>query len=339
MQEDFELQKQELQNQINAFCEHLAAIKQEIQKKDEKIIDLHKDIESRKAAFIEAKKSQWNEYKKINSFDSFKLIKDIERIQADVGAVVNMTKQADEFHYKNYKISDGNEKLSYILQRFIVRRVFYFVENIAEICEFENKHKEEFVEQFIIYHTQELCMLAEKLSTHRVGSDGFTCITPIKIRQQVCAALGARGFHKKEWHPTIKLLGDIIIDQLNQSRKLPQEMNEEMQARIYDLVLELLKLRFRIDTQEPIPELRWFKTGEPIHVGLMDVKDNEELEVDLCYFPVIGAFLDDPNPQNRRIYFKAQVLTRTKKHDQSDRRDRSGDLVKNAWNSLPKKLF
>ncbi|CAG8604538.1 2020_t:CDS:2 [Ambispora leptoticha] len=78
MQEEFELQKQELQNQINPFCEHFA-IKQEIQKKDEKIIDLHSQ--------------------------SFKLIKDIERIQADVvdavkieeEKIVNMTKQTDEF--------------------------------------------------------------------------------------------------------------------------------------------------------------------------------------------------------------------------------------------------
>ncbi|CAG8476339.1 7753_t:CDS:2 [Ambispora leptoticha] len=106
--------------------------------------------------------------------------------------------------------------------------------------------------------------LAEKLSTRRVETDG-----------------------------------DIIIDQLNQCRKLLQEM----QARIYDLVLELLKLRFRIDTQEPIPEL-----------------NNEELEVDLCYFSVISTFLDDPNPSESKNIFQSPVVARNKKHDQSDRR-------------------
>ncbi|CAG8442988.1 813_t:CDS:2 [Ambispora leptoticha] len=263
MQEEFELQKLALQNQIstfqnliNSFNEHFAVIQQEIQKKNEKMIDFHKDIESHKAAFIEAKKSQGNEYEN-DANNSFQLVKDIERIQGNVVDAVKikgvkieiMTKQADgilSYYHSRTKISDDNGKLalSCALQRFIVRKVFGFVENFTETLQLEKQHKDEFAEQFIIFYTQELCMLIEKLSTNRIGSDGFTCITPIKIRQQVYAALGARGFHMEKWHPTIKYLGDDIISKLNQCRKLPQEMNEETQAQIYEL-----KIRVEIQTR------------------------------------------------------------------------------------------
>ncbi|CAG8575584.1 1746_t:CDS:1 [Ambispora leptoticha] len=329
----------EYQVKYDSLNQQFDLFHQEVEEKDEEIKRLRKQIKQYQSALGNATNVQHGENDVNNSFQ---LVKDIEKIQGNVvdavkikgKKIVIMNKQADEtlsYYHSRIKISDDNGKLalSCALQRFIVSKVFGIVENFTKKIKLAKQHKDEFAEQFIIYYTQELCMLIEKLSTNRIGSDGFTCITPIKIRQQVNAALGARGFHMKKWHPTIRYFGDDIISKLNRCRKLPQEMNEETQERIYELVLELLQLRFRIDTQDPIPEIRWFNAGETIDIGLMqgsDVEDNEEeLEVDLCYFPVIGTFLDDP--KNRRVYFKAQILTRIKKHDQSDRRNQRGSFL------------
>ncbi|CAG8435953.1 8610_t:CDS:1 [Ambispora gerdemannii] len=339
----------EYQVKYDSFRQQFDTILQEVQEKDEEINRLRKQIKQYQSALGNVTNVQLGEN---DANNSFQLVKDIERIQADVSDAVKikgkkieiMPNQANDLLYKSYsrtKISDDNGKmaLSCALQRFIVWRIFRDIENIAKNYKFDNMHKDEYTEQFIVVYIQDLCMLTEKLSTHRIGEDDFTRVTPIKIRQQVYAALGARGFQRQEQHPTIKHYSNCIINQLNQCRKLPQEMNEEMQTRVDELVLDLMQLRFRIDTQEPVPEIRWFKAGEPIHVGLMqgaEVEDNEELEVDLCYFPVIGTFLDDP--QNRKVYFKAQVLTRIKQHDQRDQHEQRGAL-KNVWNNFTKNFI
>ncbi|CAG8658736.1 6604_t:CDS:1, partial [Ambispora leptoticha] len=193
------------------------------------------------------------------------------------------------------------------------------------------------VERDIIAYTYRLNYYIDKFRNHRQGTDDLTRITPIKIRQQVYAILGIRGFIKKheaipstkssnddnneaiESPPTSNEHSHYFIDSLvkkclnimamhreiKYDAKMEQQYREETEA----MVIEVVHLYLRLHTQEPIPEFRkFFSSGEEIHASLMsgpEVADDDSGEqvVEICSFPLIAT-------QGNKVLCKAQVETR-----------------------------
>ncbi|CAI2161526.1 16692_t:CDS:2 [Funneliformis geosporum] len=121
-----------------------------------------------------------------------------------------------------------------------------------------------------------------EFSKTRNEKDLMTQMTSIKIRQEVNIALSNRGFSD------------------NMAPKLIREL-----IRIF---------WFRLRIQEPVAQIKWVEVGSDIDPNVMDgIWDNEDiddLEVEVCAFPMIGRDLE--NLEKRKIYTHAHVFTKRK---------------------------
>ncbi|KAG9291258.1 hypothetical protein G9A89_021760 [Geosiphon pyriformis] len=198
------------------------------------------------------------------------------------------------------------------------------------------------IEYDIVTTTRRLSTLIELLREHRQGNDDLTRITPVKIRQQVYAVLGARAFCKKSketQQPTPSSTDNPNNDDLVQTPPLFDElsrthffihslvkkcmnimtnhrdikydakMNQQYRDEAVTMVQEVVHLYMRLQAQEPIPEFReFFASGEPVRGTVMsgpEIADENsgELEVEICSFPLISS-------HGNRVLCKAQVETR-----------------------------
>ncbi|RHZ71898.1 hypothetical protein Glove_249g6 [Diversispora epigaea] len=154
-----------------------------------------------------------------------------------------------------------------------------------------------------------------QLTETRQGSDDISRITPIKIRQQVCAVLGTRGFCKEN-HPFIEKLANLILDKVNHYRTInSEERKVGLRDQTIELVKEIIQLYFRLNAQEPVPNFTEFiEAGTNIQNNIMegswDDDNMEDLEVEICSFPLISVKSKD---NTRKVLSKSQVLTRPKK--------------------------
>ncbi|CAG8547916.1 15915_t:CDS:2 [Acaulospora colombiana] len=159
-----------------------------------------------------------------------------------------------------------------------------------------------------------LCDLLSQLTESRQGSDDVSRVTPIKIRQQIYAILGTRGFCK-EGHPFIEKLSNIILETLGKYRQFKsEERNLEARKKTIELVREIVHLYFRLKALEPAPEFNEFiEAGSSIQNNVMDGSwdddSTEDLEVEVCYFPIISVKNKD---NTRKVLCKGQVITRPK---------------------------
>ncbi|CAG8542910.1 6196_t:CDS:2 [Funneliformis caledonium] len=161
----------------------------------------------------------------------------------------------------------------------------------------------------------QLVGLVNHLAEARTGTDDITKITPIKIRQQIYAVLGTRGFCKNN-HPFIDQLTTKILDTLSRYRQIKNEERlADLKEHTIKLIREIVHLYFRLNAQEPVPDFKdFFEAGTPVQNNVMDGAWDDDLidnlEVEICSFPLISV--KSSKDQSKRVLCKAQVVTRSK---------------------------
>ncbi|KAG9298806.1 hypothetical protein G9A89_015827 [Geosiphon pyriformis] len=175
-----------------------------------------------------------------------------------------------------------------------------------------SKTMENNLEVDIITTTDDLLDLMTWFSKTRNGTDDFTPIASIKLRQLVYAALGARGFNDIK-HPLIMNLVGKLIEIMDTHRVVVGEQKkQDIKAEAIDLVLDVIQLFFfRLKSQPIIPEYRFIGPGPDLNSEFMEGnwEDINQSEVEICYFPLIGINLQS---NERRVFTKARVLVRPK---------------------------
>ncbi|CAG8499224.1 18048_t:CDS:1 [Racocetra fulgida] len=166
----------------------------------------------------------------------------------------------------------------------------------------------------LIDMTRKMTGLLSEFDKHRDGIDEVTQAAPIKLRQQIYAVLGDRGFadvkDEKKEHPFISYVVNQIDTTMSNFRTFnDDEKKQEIDKLLPSIVREIIKIFFfRLKVQEPEATFRWFKRGDKIDpiqmVGPWD-ENIDQWFVDICYFPLVGIDLDNEN--NRKILFQAKV--------------------------------
>ncbi|CAI2162490.1 10857_t:CDS:2 [Funneliformis geosporum] len=128
----------------------------------------------------------------------------------------------------------------------------------------------------------QLVGLVNHLAESREGTDDITKITPIKIRQQIYAVLGTRGFCKPN-HPFIDQLTTKILDMLSRYRQIKNEERlADLKENANKLIREIVHLYFRLNAQEPVPEFtKFFEAGTPVQNNLMDGAWDDDVDDNL----------------------------------------------------------
>ncbi|RGB33508.1 hypothetical protein C1646_761657 [Rhizophagus diaphanus] len=208
-----------------------------------------------------------------------------------------------------------------VLQHHIIKKI---TKDIREY--FKQNSKEEstmHLEAEIATKAKDLENKLAYFSKTRSGTDTVTQAASIKIRQEVNIALGNRGFADVLSGENYVSHGYTIINkaelnkEINKYRIIKDENKRKYVEKLApDLIREFIRMiQFRLKVQEPSAQMKWIKIGSNINPSIMegnwDKDDIDNLEVEVCSFPMIGQNLDDV--EKRKIYTHAQVFTKRKK--------------------------
>ncbi|CAG8593926.1 12165_t:CDS:1 [Funneliformis caledonium] len=196
-----------------------------------------------------------------------------------------------------------------VLQRHVLREIFKYVNKY-----FTCSSKDYYLESDIVTKSNELIELMERFCDTRVGEDEVTRVTPIKLRQQVYAALGTRGFSdiKKSdgdsVHDYIRHISNKINEMMNVYRVIKDvDKKKYVDALAEDLIRNVFRIfYFRSNIQEPKALFHWFNYNEKIDKSFMKGswgEDEDDLVVEVCSFPLIYS-----NTNGLKIYTPAKVL-------------------------------
>lgn len=211
-----------------------------------------------------------------------------------------------------------------ILQHHILKKI------IKDMNKYFNHNSETesalHLEAEIISKSKDLEDKLAEFSKTRCGSDKTTHATSIKIRQKVNIALSNRGFSdiisdgkdiSKE-HIFINIHKNKLNSKMNKYRIIKNDTKRKSVEKLAPVIIrEFVKLiQFRLKVQEPSAQIRWIPIYSDVDPSIMEGNwekdDVDNLEVEVCYFPVIGQDLGDV--EKRKIYTPAQVFTRSKSY-------------------------
>ncbi|RIA87527.1 hypothetical protein C1645_284805 [Glomus cerebriforme] len=315
---------------LNDFQVSLLAEKQKLEdkcKELEKIIsNLNKRVSKYQSALGDTKNFRLDDNDKNNSVQ---LTNDILRLQDALEFYVTNLRPNIEINYKNVinllnkyrsktRITNKPSDIPLIkavLQRHVLETILSYV---SIYINHEDSGDSYSLEARIANKAEELILLAEELGKMREGNDNLTSTIPIKIRQQIYSALGNRGFsnniineQKICEHDFVKRFKTELNKEMEVYRKISDTTRkEEIEEKAANIILDVIRIfYFRIRTQEPIGQIRWFYYEDKIDPRLMIGKwedDNlDDFEVDICKFPLIGIELNDD--LKRKIYTHAII--------------------------------
>ncbi|CAG8438755.1 7343_t:CDS:2 [Dentiscutata heterogama] len=240
---------------------------------------------------------------------SGQLIKEIDHLKHELstftsvkGSKISKIKihtQAVNELFKKYKcsITSDDPQMKLILGAVLQRHIFEFIRQ--EISNyFEDQHGNSFYENTnlpndlleveIIKKTKDLISLTHRFSEVNRGNDEYTRILPIKIRQQIYAALSNRGFTNQD-HPLIQKIAKDLLELMDKYRTIEsKEKNIQLQSKAKDIVYKIMNLfHFRIYTQELPPKVIFYEGGDIFDIEIMEeiayLEDSEDIEI--CAFP------------------------------------------------------
>jgi len=231
---------------------------------------------------------------------------------------VNEEKSKELFSQHNCQVnfSKPNAKLILggILQQCTIKQILESVTSYFKAT--GNRNPDETIEVEILNTTERLIQSFNHFIEKCPGNDDVTQAVPTKIRQQVYAALGCRGFSNDN-HPLVVYTAKKIRESMNVYREIidPDILNE-IDAQSIQITRKVINIfYFRLKTQQIIPTYRFFQSGDEIDTRLMQgswrSEEVKKLEVEVCCFPCIGI-PDNKNLSNQKIFTKAQVYTRPK---------------------------
>ncbi|CAB4437281.1 unnamed protein product [Rhizophagus irregularis] len=266
---------------------------------------------------------------------SVQLKRDIEELQNKLKCYVTTLKGDFEIDFKEvinlmgkYNIKTkitpkqpNKPLIKGVLQHHIIKTITkdirkYFKGNL-------NEHSIIHLEKEIATTAKDLENKLNDFSKTRNGDDTITQSASIKVRQDVNIALGNRGFSdvlsngNYTSHVYIIMKTTELNREMNKYRIIKDVIKRNYIEKLAPyLIREFTRIfQFRLKVQEPRAQMRWIKTESSIDPSIMegnwDKDDIDNLEVEICSFPMIGRDLDDVD--KRKIYTHAQIFTRRKK--------------------------
>ncbi|CAB4437235.1 unnamed protein product [Rhizophagus irregularis] len=235
-----------------------------------------------------------------------------------------MQKLLKRYNSDSVITKDQKPLIKALLQRHVIEEIFeyggkYFDFNNLQIY---NKYGSG-TETYLYNRTCALLRLAEVIAEKRDGVDDITSILPIRLRQEVFAALGNRGFNRiiaktgtTFPHEFISGYQDILNREINKYRKLKDpEKKREIEDMAGEIIRKVVTLFwFRLEIQEPVAQYHWIDYNVNINPSYMEgTWEDDEIEnivVDICYFPLIAQNFDDKS--KCQIYTPARILHKTK---------------------------
>ncbi|CAG8622563.1 2439_t:CDS:1, partial [Ambispora leptoticha] len=197
--------------------------------------------------------------------------------------------------------------------------------NIVTLTNNNEDDKVNYLEKNIVIKTKDLISMIHKFVETRHGVDNVSAVTPIHLRQQIYGLLSNRGFATtRNPHPFLSNLKAKVIEEINKYRTIINETRkQEQERRAENLVIETLRIFcFRLYAQEPPAQYMWIEAGSEVKPNMMEGPelggDEDNLEVEVCSFPVIGVNSNDKDDAHRQIYSKAKVYTRERKSNSED---------------------
>ncbi|CAB4494378.1 hypothetical protein RhiirA1_412126 [Rhizophagus irregularis] len=217
----------------------------------------------------------------------------------------------------NFSMPNAKLILGGILQKCVILQILENFESYFKNFK-TNKYRnntDDVLEFEILNTTERLTQCFNHFNEKRPGKDDITQTIPTKIRQQICASLGSRGF-SNENHPLIVETAKKIRDSMNIYREITDpDILDEIDTQSIQITHKVISIFiFRLKTQQIEPKYHFFKSGDEIDTRLMQGSWREEVKksevVEVCYFPCI--LIQEDNKSNQKILVKAQVYTRPK---------------------------
>ncbi|CAG8704988.1 17601_t:CDS:1, partial [Acaulospora morrowiae] len=272
--------------------------------------------------------------------NSTRLTQDIDELQNNINTYARVKKGVElnmemarrsllefgcslEFPTSNDEIEDNKMLIKALLQRVVLKTIMDKMNEYLngpiniDIDGAINIDIEPLREFDIFRKSLELIKSTADFTGSRVGKDEVSHVTPTKIRQQVFALLGDRGFSDIQSkngiveHPFITTIAKILDQQINKYRTFKnEEKKKEYDELAPNIIREVIKIfYFRCKVQEPEAEFEWIQKGERIDPTIMHGFWDDQIDqwsVDLCYFPLIGINLK--NEKHRKVLYAARVL-------------------------------
>ncbi|CAG8684119.1 2313_t:CDS:1 [Ambispora leptoticha] len=262
---------------------------------------------------------RWDDEDSNNSVNLTKDIRNLQEVLREFtflkgkAYLVNKPKIQQILNIMNSKADiDHKPSISAVLQHLTIKKILKFYDDYIQERNRSvyNHNDNSILESRLVICAENLINLVKDFTNTREGDDNITGITEIKIRQEIYAMLGNRGFGQKG-NQIMKELKRQLLKLLEHYRSITEHtVKKEQENRAEEIVLGFTRiLNFRLLTQEPVATIRWFEHGEPLNEILMEWVSTDEDEtnmvVDICAFPAIGVYLNDPTKW--QIYIKAKV--------------------------------
>ncbi|CAG8652513.1 7690_t:CDS:2 [Ambispora gerdemannii] len=292
-------------------------------KKNQAIINnLNEKSESLQSEVIQYQSTRNVRWDDTDLNNSANLTKDIRKLQDSLCDFIFLKGKA--YVVKKYNIqqlfkilktrANINHKpsVSAALQQLVIKKIIRFYdEHMLQDRSRTYSTDNNTLEKRLVSCADNLTNMVKEFTNTREGNDNITGITEIKVRQEIYTMLGYRGFGYKGCRFILDLKRRLLktLDNYRSINDSDSTISKE-QDRAEEIVLGVIRiLNFRLLTQEPVATIRWFENGEPLNETLMEWVSTDEDEtnmvVDICAFPAIGVYLDDPT--KRQIYTKAKV--------------------------------
>ncbi|CAG8657331.1 4402_t:CDS:1 [Cetraspora pellucida] len=305
----------------------IKSLRQEIERLRQEIEHSRSEAAKYQAALGDATNFSWKDDDPNNPcylVDGFKhLQRELFSFTGVKGSKIKIHAQAVNELFKEYKrsITSDDPGMKPILSAVLQRHVFEFIYDEIKHY-FENPSidqpgniPDDLLEANIIKRTEDLISLTSHFSKINPGDDMHTRVLPIKIRQQIYAALGYRGFTNPD-HPLIQRIVKELLELMDRYRTIEsKEKKDQLSSKAKYIVKQIMNLfYFRIYTQEQPPEFIFYESGEAFDGMSMEniaLEDSEESDVEFCAFPAVAIMVNNSNIYDR-VLAKAQVILRPK---------------------------
>ncbi|CAG8666481.1 138_t:CDS:10 [Rhizophagus irregularis] len=202
-----------------------------------------------------------------------------------------------------------------VLQRHIIETIFSYATKY-----FQSTGQHYHLESNIINQASSLSTLLTDASKYRTGNNEIMRIASTKLRKQIYLILNNCGFsdmygknNAKYEHPFITFYKEKLNKTINELRTIKDQEKITVDHLAATIIREVIKIFwFRLKIHESVAQYVWIPFNAKVDEIFMegenfDDSDNENLYVDLCYFPLIGK---DLTSNNHEVYVPAKVFVR-----------------------------
>ncbi|GET02603.1 hypothetical protein GLOIN_2v1883388 [Rhizophagus clarus] len=203
-----------------------------------------------------------------------------------------------------------------VLQRHVIETIF---SDATKYFQNTGQSGQDYLESDIINKASLLSTSLANASKYRTGNDEITRVASTKFRKQICLILDNCGFTDVKSnticeHPFITFCKEKLNNIMNDLRIIKDQEKIAVENLAATIIREIIKIFwFRLKVYESfVVQYVWIPYNAKVDGKFMEGEnfadvDNENLYVDLCYFPLIGR---DLTSNNHKVYAPAKVFIR-----------------------------